>query len=331
MNFLFRFVAALAAGAAVFFTYQAAIYLMLRVRAPRVALAQADMASGPNPFTRTSVKRKLTNYLAVRGYKGNLAPVGLAGLFVVAVVAMALNLLGISGILAVIGSVIGSAALVWVVSGSVMGRRKAAFDRQLLQAISMLVGQVESGTSVDKGLRIVANASSEPLRSEFLAADAVASATRDLPGALLAVQERYPSRAMKLFITAIEMTDKEGAAVAPALRNAAAILRKDFELSSEARAEVAQSRYEYYGILGIVGFIAWMMIFGNEGTSEAYQSLLGVIVIAVGLGWMGIGSMRISAMLRKAERGDDAKLSSKMRRKGPESAAAAPGAPEVIR
>lgn len=328
MNSLFRFVAAVAAAGAVFLVAHAVAYIVMRVRAPRVALAQADMAAAPNPFSRTTIKRRVTNYLAVRGYRGNIAPVALGALFVIAAVALVLNVLGISGIFAVIGSVFGSVALVWIVSGVVLGKRKMAFDRQLLQAISMLVGQVESGTSVDKGLRIVANASPEPLRSEFLAADATASATRNLPAALAQIQERYPSRALKLFVTAIEMTDKEGAAVGDALRNAANILRKDFELSSEARAEVAQSRYEYYGILAIIGFIAWMMVFSNDVTSESYRTPAGVIVLILGVGWMGVGAMRISGMLRRAERGDDAKVPSKTRRN---DAVDAPGSPEAIR
>ena len=331
MNTLFRFVAAIAAGGAVFAVYQAVIYLLLRMRAPKVALAQADMAAAPNPFSRTTIKRRVTHALAVRGYRGNLAPVVLVALFVIALVAVVLNVLGITGIFAAVGAVLGSIALVWVASGVVMGRRKAAFDRQLLQAISMLVGQVESGSSVDKGLRVVANASAEPLRSEFLAADATASATRNLPAAIAQIHDRYPSRALKLFITAIVMTDKEGAAVAPALRNAANILRKDFELSSEARAEVAQSRYEYYGILAIIGFIAWMMVFGNEATSEAYRTPMGVIAIIVGVSWMGFGALRISGMLRRAERGEDSKLPTKSRRTDAADTGDAPGAPEVIR
>jgi tight adherence protein B len=318
MSSLFRFVAALTAGAAVFLLWNAAVYVLMRSQAPRVALAQADIAAQPSPFTKTGLQRRIRHFLAVRGYQGSLAPVAIAVLLLLAVSATLLSVLGVNGPLALVGAVVGAIAGGWMSTSVMAGRRKAAFDRQLQQAISMLVGQVESGNSVEKGLRIVAAASSEPLRSEFLAADAAATATRDLAGALAEVAERYPSRAMTLFVTAIEMTAKEGSSVAPALRTAARILQQDFELNSEAKAEVAQSRYEYYGILAIVGFIGWTMVFGNSATSEAFSTPVGIIALILGCGWMGLGVFRISNMLRKAERGDTPKASKRRADSGPQ-------------
>jgi Flp pilus assembly protein TadB len=302
VNLFVRLAAAIAGGAAVYFAAVTMVTVLARRSAGRVAVAQALILEEQRRRTRTPLRDRVQHWLAVRGYAGPLAPVLAVGAVLFGFVALVLRLIGISGFVGLAVAVPIAAGVLWVVSGQAAARRKRLFDAQLLSALNMLAGLLEAGQSPPRALDHVAAAVAEPLRSELAVALDRATVDKDLVPALSDLARRYPSRAFDLFVTALEIERDVGAPMAPAIRQAVRILERDFELSQETNAEIAQARYEFYGILILLGFIAFAMYSGSDATARgAYLSPMGLLILAAATANMAFGLFRVHNIFRKAD------------------------------
>jgi len=251
---------------------------------------------------RTSVRDRLHAYAASNGWNGDLSVVSIALLFIYAAIVAALSLINVQGWFAPIIAVpVSAMAVLWASSATVQ-RRKTAFNRQLVQALDLLVAQLQSGVSAQLALeRIVPNLP-DPLRSEFDTALIRKRANLELSDAIEEVAKRYPSRAMTMLVAALRIDEKRGAKMALALDQAAASVRRDFELRSEADAEVAQERLQFFGIVGIVGGIAlFLFVGGSETQQEALMSPMGFTFIGLAAANFVFGIVRVMRMLAKAK------------------------------
>ena len=105
---------------------------------------------------------------------------------------------------------------------------------------------------------------------------------------------------MTLFVTALRVGEQRGGAIAPAIEMSAATIREDFELRAEAQSEVAQERAQFYGIAGLIGFLAITTIGRSSPEArEAFFSPVGLIVLLIGVGNYALG---VFLVLRKLGR-----------------------------
>jgi tight adherence protein B len=251
---------------------------------------------------RLSFRERIKRTAGQYGWRGDLTLLVFGLLFFYVLIIAALTLVGISGWIAPIVAVPTAVLIVLWSASSNTQRRRAAFDRQLVQALDLLVSQLQSGTSAGLALeRIVPNLP-DPLRSEFDDALARNRASMELSEAIAEVAERYPSRAMHMLVAAIRIDEKRGAKMSAALEQAANSVRRDFELRAESEAEVAQERMQFFGIVGIVGGIAvYLLARGSVDQREALLSPTGLVLFGLAATNFVFGIIRVMRMLAKAK------------------------------
>ena len=285
-----RLVIALLVAGAVFFLVKAVTSALVRSRTPKVVQIQAMLAEQEKLAARPSLEQRARHWASARGYTGTLGPMALGLSAVYLVASMVLVTLGLPGWASLLAALPVCWGVVSTAGGVLARRRKSLFDRQLLDALVMLAGQLESGTGIQRALRQVQLASPAPLRDEFGTALQQAEASRDLIGPMRRLSRRYPSRAFDLFIAALQIDQEVGGRIEPSLKEAASMMQRDFSLAEEARAEMGQAKAEFYGILVVIGLIAVTVVGSADPDTKAlYFSPMGVLVLVACALWVGLG------------------------------------------
>lgn len=297
-----RVTLAVSISVALWFALQMVISILNRRNATTVALAEALIEEQSRATKRPPLRARVANAAAARGWTGMLTPIVTAATFLWGVISLAGTLVTGNRLLSMFLALPATGAVVWMAGSVIAQKRKAAFDRQLLAVLNLVSEQLTSGgVPVNVSLQQVTAVVDEPMRSELRDALDEAAATKKLIPALRNLAARYPSRAFDLFLTALEIDEATGGAVAPALRQAADSLQKDFELAQEANAEIAQTRIEFVGILVIMGFIAMFMFTTSPAeTRAAYATPFAMVVIGAALVNFAIGVLRATNMFRQA-------------------------------
>lgn len=293
-----------AAGAALTVWYLAQLVATVIVRRglTPLELAAAQMEEDRRLQRRAPLAERISRKLRDHGWDGDLRLLG----YLAVVLWMAASLL--------VSVVVGTGPVAVVVGGLAVGvgaflvstrlrfRRKQAFDRQLLRMFTMLAAQIEAGSGPQHALEIILGGLDDPLRTEMRAVLDEAATNRDLVSATRRLAQRYPSRAMDLYLASLEMTQEMGVPIAPALRRAAEILSGDFELIAEAKAELAQQRGEFYGVFIIICLIALMTLRGLPGgVGAVFTNPIALGVFGFAAGNMALGAWRASRAIRSAQ------------------------------
>lgn len=297
-------IAAMCAGGSAYYAY--GWYTARKALRSLTAIERANalIEEAKRKDAKPGLKQRLENELVRRGWKGDLALVlgGVTMLYVL--ISLVLRLFGLGGIA---GAVVGlpiSVGVVLMGLGSATTRRRRAFNHQLLQALTLLAGQIEGGNGPRRALELIIPSLQDPLRSELIGVMDATVASKNLVGALKDLLVRYPSRALSMFISALEIDEATGGRIEPALRQAADTLQRDFELSAEALAELSQTKAEFIVVVGIIGMVAVSMVTGGDATTKATYTTPVAIAVLLGLAaWFGFGIIRFLRILKKA-RGD---------------------------
>lgn len=236
------------------------------------------------------------------GWKGPLGPLVFAWFGLYLVLAFALNLVGApTGVAGLLG-VVASFAVIRLVLSRVEQRRRKLFNRQLMRALELAAARLEGGAGPEAALRGVAEVLDNPLRQEFLTALTRIGPNFGLVDSFAELATRFPSRAMTMLVAALRIDAEVGGRIAPALRSASTSLQTNFELADEATAELAQQRMEFWGILGVIGFMTGSAVVnsGDQG-GAAILSPIGLLALALGVGNLLFGVHRCLKMFRVAE------------------------------
>lgn len=290
---------AIAGAATVFFCVRA-----LQVQRDIATMTITDVfAAETARENRRNLRERFIAFVDRAGYHGPLAPIFLA----FAVLYLLLTLLFVVfGLPQVAGVVLGAPAALavsWLAVISVRARRQARFEAQLVQLFTMLAARLETGAGLRQAMEQVADVVGDPLRTELRAALARQVATRDVVGPIRDLARSWPSRAMDMFIAALSLNALAPAGLAPSLRRAAETLDRNFEIVSEAKAEIAQTRMEFFIVAGVVAAIALFMIFGGgAGRAGAYASLGGAAALTVAAANYVVGCLRAARIFTRVRR-----------------------------
>lgn len=280
---------------------QARLRLRNLTRVERVRLAMEEQLAERD---RPSPTARVRGLLAKAGWEDGMTPPLLVFGFAYVSVAVVLMMLGVPELVGLAVGLPATAGLVAAYTVRRASRRQVEFQRQLLQALRMLVTQVESGSGPQRALEQVVGAVDDPLSSELAKALAETVATKDLVRAMKGVEERFPSRAMSLFVAALEVDRIQGGALTPALRQASELLQRQFELAEEAAAELSQARAEFWALVGVIAFIAVSQIAGADPTTRSsYLSPVGLALIGAGTANALVGVWRALAVFRRVKGG----------------------------
>jgi len=295
----------LATAGATFFLIRAAQMHLAYRRMGQLEATRVEIEAARARAERAPLRARLVGAVRSLGYDGDLFPFAAGLAFLYLAVAAALSLLSVPSVVAYVVALPAVGGAVATVVKWAAARRRKRFNTQLVELLELVAGQIEGGTGAQRALALVVPTMGEPLRSEMSAVLDTQMVTRDLIGAMRALQERYPSRAFAMFVSALEIDRADGHAIGPALRQAAKILNDDFQLRAEAVAEVAQQRGEFFIILAVLGAMAaYMLMSGDETQIAAYTSPIGVTALGAASANAVWGVYRMLTMLRKLQ-GDD--------------------------
>ena len=249
------------------------------------------------------LNKKIQLYLSNFGYSGNYLPLltGITLLYLLS--SLILTIIGVGDFVGLLLSLPLSTGLTLLTLSTLKKKSISRFERQLLQVLGSVVNYLEAGDvptmAFHKAVRLV----DDPLRTTFERALATKIGNETLATVLQPIADEYPSKSMTMLITALQIDDKMGAKLAPALRQAVKILERQFELSEEGKAEIAQAKSEFYAISGILASIAMTLIVGNgQMTRSAYTSPLGLVVLTLAVANYGFGVYRALKIFAKAAR-----------------------------
>jgi Flp pilus assembly protein TadB len=260
----------------------------------------ADVARRQRPtFTA-----RISLFVARYGWRGSLAPLAVGVLFGYLAIAAGLAVFGVGGWVGVAVALPVTAGAALLFTASVNARRQRLFRSELLDAFDQFAASVRTASSPAKAIEVQAPNLPEPLRSEMMGVVDQHKANRPLAEAVADVATRYPSRAMNLFVAALRVNEQRGGKLGSALEQAAESLRRDEELAAEAKAELAQDRLQFFGILGLLGVIA-VVIFSQSGEEAmvAFSQPFGATVLIAGLANAAWGVVRVLRMFAKARGG----------------------------
>ncbi len=288
----------------------------LRVRAERIAAT--GQAGGEAEVTDQNSRRKLIQQklteLEKQRQKKNKQNLSLmlrqAGLevpvrkFILGCVGTAvtvfvlLSITGFSLIVAWVGAVGAGLSLPRFFLTFLAGSRQKKFTENFAEALDVLVRGTRSGLPVGECLRIVGRELPDPVGFEFRMLVEGQRVGMTLEQALDRALERMPTTELKFFSIVLMIQQQTGGNLASTLANLSSVLRarrglrdKIEAMSSEAKASAA--------IIGSLPFIVCGMIAAvSYGFMEPlFTTRLGHILLAIGLGWMGLGVLVMRQMI----------------------------------
>lgn len=190
------------------------------------------------------------------------------------------------------------AAAVTFVAGLIMPRqllnaaikkRLNRFNRQLPDAINVMIYALKSGLSLIQAAESVANEMTGPISSEFKRmVNEVTILSRPKNEALENMSRRVNSDDLDLVVTAITIHSQVGGNLAEVLENIVETVRDRITVKGEIRAITAQGRISGIIVASIPLFVGTMILFIDPG----YMTPL----VTKPLGWLLIGYCIISEL-----------------------------------
>jgi tight adherence protein B len=177
-------------------------------------------------------------------------------------------------------------------------RRFKKFLNVFPDAVDVIVRGVKAGLPLGDCLRVIAQESAEPVRTEFRLAVEATALGLSLGEASERIVERVPVPEASFFSIVINIQQKAGGNLSEALGNLSRVLRDRKKLKNKVQAVSSEAKASA-AIIGslpfIVGILVWFI-------SPRYIELLwltqgGRIVIGVCLTWMLIGCLVMRKMI----------------------------------
>jgi tight adherence protein B len=177
-------------------------------------------------------------------------------------------------------------------------RRIAKFNKELPNAVDVVVRGIRTGIPVGDCFRMVSREAEEPVRSEFRTVIETQAMGLSLGEAVSRLFERVPTAEVNFFAIVINIQQQSGGNLSEALNNLSVVLRdrakmrgKVQAMSMEAKASASIIACLPFGVAGITTL-----------TSPDYISLLwttdiGKIALVGAAIWMSIGVLTIKKMI----------------------------------
>ncbi len=221
----------------------------------------------------------------------------------------------ISGVLAAIGF-----ALTYMVGGGLLGavgfafaagfglprwllgflkkRREAAFLKALPDAVDVIVRGIKAGLPLFESLKVVANDSPEPLKSEFKAIIETQTIGMPLGEACARLYESMPVPEANFFGIVVSIQQKSGGNLSEALGNLSKVLRDRKKMKEKIKAMSMEAKAS----AGIIGALPPTVMILTYITAPDYISLLwthstGQLMLVACMVWMSTGIFVMKKMI----------------------------------
>ena len=177
-------------------------------------------------------------------------------------------------------------------------RRVKAFLNEFPNALDIIVRAVKSGLPLNDAVRLIANESPEPVKTEFRRIVDSQQMGLSIPDATLRMPETMPCTEASFFGIVIQIQSQAGGNLSEALGNLSRVLRdrkkmkaKVQALSMEAKASAA--------IIGALPFIVALMVYLSSPNyiMPLFTTSTGHLILGVSGIWMSIGIFVMRKMM----------------------------------
>lgn len=177
-------------------------------------------------------------------------------------------------------------------------RRVKAFLEEFPNALDIIVRAVKSGLPLNDGIRLIANESPEPVRTEFRRIVEAQQVGMSTPEAAMRMGETMPCPEAGFFGIVIQIQQQAGGNLSEALGNLSRVLRdrkkmkaKVQALSMEAKASAA--------IIGALPFIVAFLVYLSSPNyiMPLFTTSTGHLILLVSGVWMAIGIFVMRSMM----------------------------------
>ena len=177
-------------------------------------------------------------------------------------------------------------------------RRLAQFAAAFPDALDAITRGIKAGLPVGDSMRLIANEGKEPVRSEFLKIVEAQAAGMSAKEAVNRLAERVPTSEANFFAIVMSIQSDTGGNLSEALGGLSKVLRDRAKLRMKVNAVSSEAKSSAM----IIGAMPLVVVGLVSFSSPDYISILfthptGHVVIAVSLGWMGIGILMMRKMI----------------------------------
>lgn len=186
-----------------------------------------------------------------------------------------------------------------VIVNTMRQNRLDKFFNDFPNALDVIVRGVSAGLPLIDCLRVIANDSEEPIKSEVAAVLQGTTIGLTLPEALQKMAERVPIPETSFFAVVITIQQRSGGNLAEALANLSRVIRdrKKLRAKAEALAQEAKTMAKILGALPFLVFLANYYI-NPDYIEPLYTTSIGRWSVFGCFIWMGTGALIIRKMIR---------------------------------
>jgi tight adherence protein B len=248
-------------------------------------------------FNRSRIGRWLERELVLAGFRH--PPLAVFAVFVVLTLTVPYVLAQLFAPLFGVVGVVGGYLLLRAWLHRARERRREKFVQQIPELARILSNATNAGLSIATAWAVAEAEMAEPARSEIQRLNSAVRFGAPLEEAMLQLNDRLPSREVRVLMSTMVVSARSGGSLVKALRDISFTLDDRKEVRREVRTTLAQARSTsvLVAILGIGILLLLNLI--RPGTVELMtQSLIGQGALVVGFGLFAAGFVLIRRMTR---------------------------------
>lgn len=248
-------------------------------------------------FTRTRVGRWLDHELTMAGFR--YPPLAVFLVFLVLTVTIPYVL---AQLFAPVFGIVGLFAGYLLLRGWLQRareRRREKFVQQIPELARILSNATNAGLSIATAWAVAEAEMAEPARSEIQRLNSAVRFGAPLEDAMLQLNDRLPSREVRVLMSTMVVSARSGGSLVKALRDISFTLDDRKEVRREVRTTLAQARSTSV-MVALLGVGILVMLNGiRPGTVELMtRNIVGQLALVVGFGLFATGFLVIRRMTR---------------------------------
>jgi tight adherence protein B len=188
--------------------------------------------------------------------------------------------------------------LPYFITGFLIKKRIADFNKRFPDAIDLLVRGLRSGLPISETMNVVAKEIPDPVGAEFRAVADKIRIGRTMEQALQETADKIGTAEIQFFVITLAIQRETGGNLAETLSNLSDVLRKRAQMKLKIKAMSSESKASAY-IVGSLPFIVFGLIWMiNPPYMAGFFTDQRLIVAGIGgLLWMGIGVFIMAKMV----------------------------------
>jgi tight adherence protein B len=170
------------------------------------------------------------------------------------------------------------------------GQRLAALERQLPEALDLLVRALRAGHAFSSALQMAGSEMSDPIASELRLTHEEVSFGVPLDQALLNLEQRVPLMDLRYFVVAVLVQREAGGNLTELLANLSRLIRERLKLTARVRVLTAEGRLSAWFVAMLPFFLFAVIYTVNRKFMEPlWMDPMGITLVRNMLGMMLVG------------------------------------------